>query len=265
MSDGIVSHTARQHGRVKLTRAGAANLRRDGSRKSLERLLHGHIGAVVAIVNRSCRNIADHRYDDAVQTGLMAAWNAIQTWDPDLGSLSALLNVAVRRKLWTFMGREWGLYRSEDIARRQARAHKTRERLRAMSADDSPEAVGREMGLSAKKAAEVLDLSDVKIVKFSHQGDDGGSPIIDNIPSSNPTPYDYAVAGEMLDAVRSLDARANSYERSILRHRILSDRPETFKQISDRHGCRRQYVEMINRRLATRLRSRIKSAAFYRA
>ena len=240
----------------------ARRVRDLGDETAAFRLVTSHLRLVVKIAMDFQRRWAQN-VTDLIQEGNVGLMRAVKKFDPDKGiKFSYYAAYWIKAYILKYIMDNWRLVR---IGTTQAQRtlfynlNKERQRLTSQGFDPSVEAISKNLKVSPTEVREMdqrmarTDLSlDLPL------GDDSTATRLDYLPALTPGIEEMLAGKEVATLVdkhlKTIMPTLSDKERDLLEKRILSDSPETLREIGARYGITRERARQIEARLLDKIR-----------
>lgn len=227
---------------------------RRGDRRAGERVIEACLPFVVSIALEYRRWGVP--LEDIIQQGNVGLLRAAAKFDPSRECrLATYAAYWIRAEIREYVIRSFRVVRlgTTKAERRALRAYRT-------SRVTDAEALSVASGLSVDRVRALLPILAGRESSLDASANDG-SPAIDRVAASTPTPEDEVAQTEtssmaraaVHDAIAHLDQR----ERMIVRERLLADDPPTLQELGARLGVSKERVRQIEARAREKLRGEL--------
>jgi RNA polymerase sigma-32 factor len=229
------------------------------------RLISSHLRLVVKIAmdfqRRWMQNVLD-----LIQEGNVGLMRAVQKFDPEKGiKFSYYAAFWIKAYILKFIMDNWRMVK---IGTTQAQRklfynlNKERQRLQALGYDPTTSALSKNLGVSRDEIMEMdqrLSKNDMSLDLT--YGEDSNSTRMDFLPALDPgieeTLADDEMSNLLLTHIDSIRSKLNEKELAILDERLLSENPQTLREIGEYFGITRERVRQIEARLLQKLKQHL--------
>jgi len=232
----------------------AVRYRRHGELEAVHRLICANLRFVVKIA-LEYRNYGIKALD-LIQEGNIGLMKAVKKFDPERGT--RLISYAVwwiRAYIHNFIVKSWSLVK---IGTTQAqkklfyKLNQTRNALKRFTGEETTEKIARELGVrddEVEEMAQRMASRDASLDLELKQGED--YTLLDTLPDDRNDQEDLLLQKEQKELfskrLQTALSRLNQRERRIVQARILSDTPQTLKELSDRFDISRERVRQLEK------------------
>ncbi len=244
----------------------AVRFRDYGDTAAGEKIVHAHLRLVVKIAmdfqRRWMQNVLD-----LVQEGNMGLLHALHKFDPDKGiKFSYYSSFWIKAYILKFIMDNFRMVKiGTTQVQRKLFFNLNRERQKLVALGYNPDAdmLSERLGVSKNDVLEIeqrLSGGDVSLnVPVSDEGD--SATRIDFLPALDAAVEDSIAGEEVSSMIRSklktLLPRLSEKELYILEHRLLTDSPETLREIGERYHITRERVRQLEIRLLEKIKKHI--------
>ncbi|MFW5488596.1 MAG: sigma-70 family RNA polymerase sigma factor [Desulfovibrio sp.] len=229
------------------------------------RLISSHLRLVVKIAmdfqRRWMQNVLD-----LIQEGNVGLMRAVQKFDPEKGiKFSYYAAFWIKAYILKFIMDNWRMVK---IGTTQAQRklfynlNKERQRLQALGYDPTTSALSKSLGVSKEDITEMdqrLSKNDMSL-NLTY-GEDSNATRMDFLPALGPGIEETLAGDEMSSLLTShidtLRPKLNEKELAILDERLLSESPQTLREIGEEYGITRERVRQIEARLLQKLKQHL--------
>ncbi len=226
------------------------------------RLISSHLRLVVKIAmdfqRRWMQNVLD-----LIQEGNVGLMRAVQKFDPEKGiKFSYYAAFWIKAYILKFIMDNWRMVK---IGTTQAQRklfynlNKERQRLQALGYDPTTSALSKSLGVSAEEISEMdqrLSKNDMSLDLT--YGEDSNSTRMDFLPALGPgieeTLADDEISSLLSTHIDTIRPKLNEKELAILDGRLLSENPQTLREIGEEYNITRERVRQIEARLLQKLK-----------
>ncbi len=243
----------------------ARRLRDEDDSEAALRLVTSHLRLAVKIAMEFQR-IWMRSVLDLIQEGNVGLLQAVKKFDPDKGvRFSYYAAFWIRAYIMKFIRDNWRMVKlgtTQPQRRLFYNLGKERRRLQQQGYEIDNATLAANLGVSEGEVSEMLQRMDAPDMSLDAPiKDEQGASHMELLPALGPGVEEEVAAGERSSlARRQIDAvlpELNEKEVDILRTRLLSDSPETLREIGERHGVSRERIRQLEERLIARLRERM--------
>ena len=225
-----------------------------------QRLIRCNLRLVISLVKKYAG--LGLAFSDLVQEGNIGLVEAVERYDPSKG-----FRFATYAGWWIRQTAHRAIANQSRTVRLPAHVNDQLRRFRKASREiesrmerrPTPREVGDQMGISAKKARQLMQWAERKILSLETPvGEEGSSELADFVEDRDISPMEEVVVEVQLrETVRDvIAARLRPREKEVLRLRFGLDgsQARTLEQVADRLGVTRERVRQIEARALRRLR-----------
>ena len=246
----------------------ARRVRDDNDSQATFRLVSSHLRLVVRIAldfqRRWMQNVLD-----LIQEGNVGLLRAVNKFDPDKGiKFSYYASFWIRAYILKFIMDNWRMVKiGTTQAQRKLFYNLNRERQKLLQQGFDPDAslLSKRLGVSEDQIIEMeqrLDSSDVSL-DVPVTDESGSASRIDFLPAPDQTADVHIADSEMSELIRSsIDKfipHLSEKELYILQNRLLSDEPQTLREIGEHYHVTRERIRQLEVRLLEKIKTHLKA------
>lgn len=244
----------------------ARSVRDTGDPQAAFRLISSHLRLVVRIAmdfqRRWMQNVLD-----LIQEGNVGLLRAVNKFDPDKGiKFSYYASFWIKAYILKFIMDNWRMVKlGTTQAQRKLFYNLNKERQKLMLQGFEPDSavLAENLGVTREEVDEMqqrLDASDVSL-DVPLNGEDGSASRIDFLPAIGPGMEQHLANTEIADIIRAgiaeLIPKLSEKELYILEHRLLTDEPDTLREIGDHYHVTRERIRQLEARLLEKLKAHL--------
>ena len=243
----------------------ARRVQQDNDNDAAFRLVSSHLRLVVKIAmdfqRRWMQNVLD-----LIQEGNVGLMRAVQKFDPEKGiKFSYYASFWIKAYILKFIMDNWKLVK---IGTTQAQRklfynlNKERQRLQSLGYDADAATLSQNLNVSKAQVMEMEQRMGANDMSLDLTlGDDSTTTRLDMLPALEPGIEETLARNEISQALQenleTILPELSDKEREILEKRLLSDQPETLREIGERHGITRERVRQLETRLLQKIHSHL--------
>ncbi|WP_298068217.1 RNA polymerase factor sigma-32 [uncultured Mailhella sp.] len=245
----------------------ARSVRDTGDPKAAFRIISSHLRLVVRIAmdfqRRWMQNVLD-----LIQEGNVGLLRAVKKFDPDKGiKFSYYASFWIKAYILKFIMDNWRMVKlGTTQAQRKLfyNLNKERQKLLLQGFDPDASLLSQKLGVTPDQVIEMqqrLDAGDVSLdIPVS---DENGSPSrMDFLPALEPGLEEHLAGTEISDIIRAgiaeLIPTLSEKEVYILEHRLLTDEPDTLREIGEHYHVTRERIRQLEARLLEKLKEHLR-------
>ena len=244
----------------------ARRVRDTGDPEAAFRIISSHLRLVVRIAmdfqRRWMQNVLD-----LIQEGNVGLMRAVNKFDPDKGiKFSYYASFWIKAYILKFIMDNWRMVKlGTTQAQRKLfyNLNKERQKLLLQGFDPDAAMLSQKLGVTQDQVIEMqqrLDASDVSL-DIPVSDENGSSSRMDFLPALGPGVEENIADSEMAKIVRAsiedLIPTLSEKEVYILEHRLLTDEPDTLREIGEHYHVTRERIRQLEARLLEKLKEHL--------